>query len=61
MPRAHQVGTHLRELSFLEVREPLEQDLAGHEAEHGIAEELELLVVRGAGALVGACLRLVRV
>src|SRR5512146_682100 len=42
---AHQVRPRLRQLPFTELRVAGEQLLAGHEAQHGVAQELQLLVV----------------
>src|ERR1051325_1075078 len=43
--RAHQVRLDLRERPFVELREALEEQIADDEAEHGVAEKLEGLVV----------------
>ena len=51
---------HLRLLPFVEVRELAEQHFGDDEAEHGVAEELERLVVDDAAAGILLRARLVR-
>src|ERR1039457_7674861 len=43
--RSHQAGLQRRELAFLVRWEAAEKHVADHQAEHGIAEEFQLLVV----------------
>src|SRR5512135_819660 len=45
VPPAYQVGAQLREVPFLEFRITAVELFAGYEAQHGIAQELELLVI----------------
>jgi hypothetical protein len=58
--RADQVGAHLRERSLVELREVAEEQVADDEPEHGIAQELERLVVPDGGVLGLVRVRLVR-
>ena len=49
---AHEVGAHAREVAFVGVAEAVEQQARDDQAQHGVAEELEPLVVVGAEAAV---------
>ena len=49
----HRLGAHLRQLPFRHVGMRLEQGLCGDQFQHCIAEELEPLIVGGAGMLMG--------
>ena len=42
---ADEIRLHLRQRAFVELGEVAEEHVADHEAEHGVAEELEGLVV----------------
>src|SRR5262249_21019760 len=57
---AHDLGAGHRQLAFLQRREPLHQHVAGGQAERGVAEELESLVVGHARVRVLVQERLVR-
>ena len=50
---AHEVGAHARQVAFVGIAEALEQQARDDQAEDGVAEKLEALVVVGAVAAVG--------
>ena len=50
---ADEVGAHARQVAFVGVAEAIEQQARDDEAEHGVAEKFEPLVVVGAEAAMG--------
>src|SRR5438552_5849260 len=56
MPCAHQMRPHLGQLPFLVRGKALKQQFAGHEAQYGIAQKLELFVIfSGIAIFYSAC------
>ena len=58
MPLSYKMSAKLRKLPFLEFRKAMEQRLTGDQAEHGISEKLEHLVIavrRTAARRTAAC------
>src|SRR5579872_1350268 len=57
MPFAHQVGAQFGKLALPELRKPLVEFLASHQRQHGIAQELQLLIVADLVLAVPSLLR----